>query len=186
MCRYFQFTINRALDDDRPLARRVQRHLTRCAVCRDYHESRRSLANELRARVPRPSVEASPYLRNRILNEIKAGSRRTAPAFSSRWVAAGCAVALFALTILFVRRPAEPAAPLIVAGEVSSKPAPPAATRLLETTTRHADGGQLLRAATQLDRPLQIEMGLVLNDARTALRSLQTEFVPAPLLARNE
>ena len=185
-CRFFKSWMACALDDRRPLPARIRRHLAACAGCREHHEGQSSIVRNLRAEISQTSAEPSPFLRARILNEIASTSRREAPASLVRWAWAGGIVALLALGAIVMRSQTNLATDRMAGNKAASASAPASAAALLEATGRIASGGRLLQMVTNFDQPLQTEMSLVIGDARAALRSLQTDFIPAQLLARSE
>ena len=201
-CRLCKFWMDRALDDGRPLSARIERHVANCEECRRYHEAQQSVVRRLQAgRRMAGAIEtadstlaaaagateiAPPFLRARILSEIRSDSRREAPVSVTRWAWVGAAAAAVALAVIVDWSPTEEGSPLIASNERASASVSKSTANFLEATTRFADGGRLLQVATNLDQPLQREMNLVLGDARAALRSLQAEFVPATLLARSQ
>lgn len=202
MCQVYRMWINRALDDGRPLSARVERHLAGCEECRRWHERQSLVVQHLRTGrwmtgaigtatstvvgADQATEAVPPFLRSRILNEIKANSRRKAPVSFARWAWVGAAVAAVALVIIAGPSSPKPVALVVAPNEPASAGAPNSATALIEATSRFSDGGRLLQVATNLDQPLQEEMHLVLEDARAALRSLQSEFVPSTLLAKRD
>lgn len=201
MCRLYQMWINRVLDDGRPLPARVERHLAACEECRRWHERQSLVVQRLLA--GRRSVGAigaavstgedaagatevaSPFLRARILNEIIRDPGREAPVAFVRWLWAGGVAAAITLAMVLTQWRTEPAADLIARDQPTATHTHASAV-FLNVTTRLSDGGQLLLVATDFDQPLQNEMNLVLGDARAALRSLQSEFLPGTLLAKRD
>jgi len=184
MCRLYQMWINRALDDGRKLSARLEQHLVRCERCQDHYERQMAVVRTLSAKAPQRTAEPSAFLRARILNEIKSTPPpETAPRFM-RWAWAGGVAAAIALAGIFFQLRTPPPANQIAHHTPAPPPSQASASALLAATSRFTDGSQLLQVATNIDQPLQKEMNLVLADARTVLRSLQTEFVPATLLAK--
>lgn len=199
-CKFYQAWINRALDEDRSLSARVARHLARCPHCRRWHEGQQSVISRLRAihrydevgtgdtaadMAGQVTTSAPPFLRARILNEIKSDPQRGAPRVPSRWAWAGTVVATLAVAWFLTRPGMQPAPEVMVQDARPELAASGSVTDIIEVTTRFTDGGRLLQVATNVDQPLQREMQLVLADARAALRSLQSEFVPGALLAKS-
>jgi len=201
-CQLYRFWINRAFDDGQRLTARSARHLADCEECRRWHERQLLVVQRLQAGrqtagaigtavstvggAAGATEVAPPFLRARILNEIKADSRREAPVTFTRWAWVGAAVAAVALAMIAAQSSTKQAALLVAPNEPASASVPKSATALIEATSRFADGGRLLQVATNFDQPLQEEMHLVLEDARAALRSLQLEFVPSALLAKRD
>ncbi len=186
-CRWFQFLINRVLDDGRPLSPRIERHLAQCAVCRESHQRQRRVAAHLSADRPLATAgDAAPFLRARILNQLKR-EPQSAPAMTlGRWAWAGVAgVALVVALFAMPRRSIEPMGPSANNVPVASR-SPLVSVAFLESTARFTSGGNWLQAATNLDQPLQKEMALVIGDARAVLRSLTAELVPAQLLVNRD
>lgn len=205
-CRFFRFTMSRALDDRRPLSARTERHLAGCASCREHHQAQlllirdfqtggkieglaASCASRLRtgtaAEAAHPVPRAtgpSQFLRSRILNEITNSPHRESPAALARWFWAFGIAAVIVLAAIISQSQRRPTLDLVA----EDQPTPNAAAALMVATVRFANGGQLLQAASDLDQPLQTEMNLVISDARAVLRSLQTDFVPSQLLASSE
>lgn len=183
MCRIYRLWLDRSLDDRRPLPALVERHLAGCTSCRRHRESQERLVRRLRAGATTVPTEPSPFLRTRILNEVRADARQAAALPQARLIWAGSVLAVLVLGFVLFR----PSRPMVDESALAKAPVstvPDPAAALLVATTRITDGGRLLQVATNIDQPLQKEMHLVLQDARTVLRSLQTEFVPATLLAQ--
>jgi hypothetical protein len=186
-CRWFQFLINRALDDGRPLSPRTERHLAQCAVCGQSRQRQLLVAERLSADRPLATdAEASPFLRTRILNHVKSEPQFAPSINVGRWAwAAVASVALVVALFAIPRRSNESLGPIANKVPAASR-SPVVSVALLESTARFTSGGSWLQAATNLDQPLQKEMDLVINDARKVLRSLTADLLPAQLLANRE
>lgn len=186
-CRWIQFVINRSLDDERPLPPAVERHLESCAHCREFKERQSQAISRMRdTRSGQMQADPSPFLRARILNQIRAEQPATVRNGFGRWAWGGLAVAIVATAIVTASflKPAHPVSVANLQPAKNQQEFVPAV--LLERTTSLTSGGNLLRAATNIDRPLHKELNLVINDAQNALRSLRYEFVPSQLLAKGD
>lgn len=182
-CRWYQFLIDRALDDGLPPPEKARRHLQHCAPCRQRFARQEELVRQL-AR-PDPSAKETapgPWLRARILNNLAGEQPHPAPAGGPgrRLILAGAAamvLALFAWMPLETNR---------TAGRAPASSGDAMAVVLLEKSGRVTSGGELLLVVTNFDQPLQRELNLVIDDARSALRSLQADLLPSQLLAKSD
>lgn len=182
-CRWYQFLINRALDDERPIPANATRHLENCARCQDFWERQRRMIQRMHeAAGDGAEGEPSPFLRRRILNQIEGEQPVPARFGLGRWVwggvSASAIVALVALLPL-LKQSRSNVGPGSAQADVVS-------VALLEQTSRFTSGGNLLRAATNIDQPLHKELNLVISDAQNALHSLREELLPSHLLAKGD
>jgi predicted anti-sigma-YlaC factor YlaD len=188
MCRWFQFQINRALDDGRPLPSQVRDHLSNCPTCRELHERQSRVAGQLtEERDAADERDVDPFLRSRVLNRIRGEVQTSRPPAFARWGWAALALILF-LAILQVIPRGGLDRQETVATSSQKDPVQTKAVSVawMKSTARLTSGGELLQTVTNIDQPLQKEMELVLADARTVLRSLRADLVPSQLLARSE
>lgn len=183
-CRLFQIWMEWRLDDDRPLPAPVSRHLARCPRCQTARRQHVQTEAALRRPPASSGSQPSPWLRGRIMDEVREAGRRSAPEWGLRGFAtAGVALAAVLLSVA-VWLPGEP--------QMEQQPAPgniastPLRVEWLQATARLTDGPSGWLANTNLNDPLHQELRLVMGDARQALRSLQRDFVPGALLAVND
>jgi hypothetical protein len=186
-CRWYQFVINRALDDGRDLPPGADGHLLRCARCRDFFEDQRGVINQMHRMAPAGDApQASPCLRARILNRIQAGPRRAVAPRPGRLSWAGMAV-IIGVAVALVLPLLKPGQKVpVAAGNNGGTKTELVSVALLEQSGRLTSGGDWLQAATNIDQPLHREMNLVISDAQNAWRSLREELLPSHLLAKSE
>ncbi len=130
-------------------------------------------------------AEPSPFLRARILNEVKAAVRPVTPT-APRWAWATGLAGLLALAVIIVQSRSGPETGPIARTEAVAPATPLTAASLMKISARLTDGGRWLQVTTNLDQPLQRELSLVLEDARKVLRALSADFLPGELLAQNQ
>jgi len=112
-CPLFQFMISGAADAGQPLGPVTRRHVLRCADCRRFLRSCRTLGEDLRSEAATLSP-ASRHLTGRILAGLPRAERRRSP--RAAWTALATAACIsVAAWIAFLGRGIEPA----------STPAPP-------------------------------------------------------------
>jgi len=114
-CLIHRWKIDRALDEGQALDHATQSHVDQCNTCRHHHATQDRLIQRLED--PAPTPEAPPFLRARIMNELRAQPAAPQPAETAVpvWVpVAACALIAF---FLYPR----PTAP------VPAAPAPPVA-----------------------------------------------------------
>lgn len=182
-CRWFQFLINRSLDDGRPLSPNTQRHLADCARCHDFWRQQSRLIDRFQQNKKEVTgTEPGPFLRSRVMNRIKAEQPSATPAGVNRWMWGGLAVSAVVLMVALV----PVMKPVSVNNQAAKNRTEVVSVALLEKTSRFTSGGNLLQAATNIDQPLHQELNLVISDAQNALRSLRQEFVPSQLLAKGD
>jgi len=174
-CQWYQFWINRHIDDDSPLSAHVQSHIKTCHRCSALHREQSDVHQQLRAAAD-GLQSPSPFLKKRILNEIVGEKDARTNPIAWRWISGGAFAVILAVVTLLLINP-------------NSDPAPPKSTKLtlapewIELTAKVTSGEHLFRVATNLNQPLQQEMDLVIQNAQAALTFLANDFVPATFLA---
>ena len=176
-CQWFQFLIRHNIDDGQPLNGATRRHVDACPGCRSFYEAERTVARQLNAR-GEIHAEPSPFLKQRILNQIHAEAQPT-PGSALRWIgAAAVASVALVLTLVFAGSAPE-SAPSVTAASSTKQ-------EWVTATARVTSSEPLFRGVTNLNQPLHQELNLVLQDARAALDTLKEEFVPHMLLASSD
>lgn len=174
-CQWYQFWINRHVDEDSPLPTHVQTHIKTCHRCGAFHREQSDVRQQLRA-TPDGLPSPSPFLKKRILNEIADEKNTRTNPVGWRWIGGGAFAIFAAVSTLLLVNP-------------SPEPAPPKFTRVtlapewIELTAKVTSGEHLFRVATNLNQPLQQEMDLVIQNAQAALTFLANDFVPSTFLA---
>lgn len=182
-CRWYQFLINRSLDEERTLPPNVKRHLADCAQCHDFWTRQRDMIQRMHeTKSFRAEMNPGPFLRTRILQRIKTDEAVPADGGFTRWIWSGIAATAVVALIVFTLflKSSRPNVRLAQSqNDVVS-------VALLEQTSRFTSGGNLLQAATNIDQPLHQELNFVISDAQNALRSLREELLPSHLLAKGD
>lgn len=184
-CLLNRFWMARALDAGRPPAPRTVRHFAGCPDCRRHYESQTRVLRQLGSEREESLAEPSPFLRARILNEVKAAAR-PATATAPRWAWATGLAGLLALALVVIQSRSVPEPGAVARTEAVAPATPLTAASLMEISARLTDGGRWLQATTNLDQPLQRELSLVLEDARKVLRALSADFLPGELLVQSK
>lgn len=188
ICPIIRFALGRSLDDGRPVAARLRRHLDRCPECAGWLRRQQDLTGLLRRSVPPPPVP-SPAVRRRILTEIAAIRRpKKRSLLAPLALPAGAAVAALLTFALLPGPPVDgpvSADRADLSADSRTSGAPDGMVNLLEAAGSLPglpDGSLFLEAAAGIDGPLQREMHLLKEDARAALLALREDFLPERFL----
>jgi predicted anti-sigma-YlaC factor YlaD len=171
-CTVVEFISSRCLDDGKEVPAWLQAHFARCAACRERYEQECRIAQQLAASAQSMRREAPPFLHQRILANLESRSSQ-GHSSRNRLAFASALVGLAALVALFYFYPS-PTTPRSSSHQIATK-ASPALAKLSASE-------DLLALSTKLDEPLQTELRLAINDARTALTSLSHNLFPDDVL----
>lgn len=170
VCWFYKKIIAHNLDE---LPARARVHVETCPSCRRHYESEVDIARRLATdKAERSPV--SPFLHARIMASLdrspEAGDNRTRRRLG--WVVALGATCLLLFGIFVRWQPSPGLAGIHNAVEASSTPP------VLPLTVKLPPVPQFREWTGKLDEPLETEMRLVVNDARTAMNSLVESLLP--------
>jgi hypothetical protein len=170
------------LDRGGPLPEVLARHLADCPKCRAFHSGQVEMERRLSMAAPGLRKEPPPFLEGRILAALKSGTRMEAEGVGSSWpflprLATGSVMALLVTGLIWLSWP-ESQAPLPEQETVAQMAPAPAASG-----QRMPDLPRLPELGGRFQDPLQQEMNLVMNDARSAADLLARNFIPKTFLA---
>jgi hypothetical protein len=171
-CRIADFVSSRRLDDGREAPAWVHGHFGRCAACREHYEQERSIAQELAAKAQSMRSQAPPFLHRRILANLESCSPQSHSS-RSRLAFASALVGVTALVALFYFKPL-PTSPQLSTHQQQAEASP--------DLPRLSTSKDLLALSTKLDEPLETELRLAIDDARTALTSISHNLFPEDVL----
>jgi len=171
-CRIVHFVSSRSLDDGKEVPAWLHAHFARCAACRERYEQERCLAQQLAASAQSMKSEAPPFLHGRILANLESCSPRS-HSLRSQFAFASALAGVAALFVFFYFKPLR-TTPQLSIDQIAAEASP----ELPKLTTRE----DLLALSTKLDEPLETELRLAINDARTALTSLSRNLFPEDVL----
>lgn len=166
-----------AVDSNTPLPEWARQHAESCPACREYQEVALAMARRLAISAEAERRTPSPFLQGRIMAAIRAEEKvKTQPARANfGWgIAAATACLLFLTGFLVTRKPATPSQNGFRAQAASTE---------LALNVSFPTAAQVELWTKSLDQPLETETQLVLNDAKAAINSLKSSFLPERLLA---
>jgi hypothetical protein len=179
-CWHYRRIISSSVDANAALPHLAQNHIQTCPACRKHYESETKIARQLSAGAGAQQRSPSPFLHARIMSSI-ANSRPVAAERTQMPGRLGWAVALVTVCILLAgflwlrHRPSPDGS----VGPLATGPAPVSSESALPM--KLPDAMQVREWTTKLDEPLENEMKLVVNDAKTAMNSLADNFLPGKL-----
>ena len=181
-CWHYRRIIASSVDANSALAQSTQNHLRTCPTCREFYDSETNVARKLSVGARAEQRLPSPFLHAKIMSSI---SSSEPDAFETKQMPArlGWAVALVTACILVTgllwlnHRPAA----VGLVGPQALRSAPVSTEAALPV--KFPDATQFRAWTTKLDEPLEHEMKLVVNDAKTAMNSLADNFLPGKLRA---
>ncbi|MHC4884237.1 MAG: hypothetical protein ACYTGH_04040 [Planctomycetota bacterium] len=105
LCRHYQKTLDRHLDEETPIPSALSKHLKACATCQRYHDDQRRLIDRLRAERQEPTLTKQEF--THILNAIQADRSRphTQPPALLRILVPVAAAACLMLTLALWESP---------------------------------------------------------------------------------
>ena len=186
-CRIYRWVLTGTMAEDKPLSKRLKRHLQACEPCRDHHVRIGAMQQQLRQDLP-DAPPLSTELGGRILEAIRSGTTsrpdplpRPALRFPGRLVLAAAAAAcvLLGVALVVLSPPVEPPRTPIVELEKGKQTVEPAIAPGPEDLTSGfwADVEQLAAA------PVADEMRRMADDTRqigsALLAQLPLELVGA-------
>lgn len=158
-------------------------HVAACADCQRFFAASRSLESALRCDANRISVEPDAGFEQRLLNAVRRAEAARAREESSRrgsglWVAGAALVAVACAVFVFQRESGKIGQTEVAGGATAADAAvivdavQSLSDRLVETVIPSA-------GAMVANNPLQRELDSLQTDARSALRFLAMNFLPA-------
>jgi hypothetical protein len=172
-------SIVRRLDDGRALEAWMLAHAEQCPACRPHYQQAQAMIQGLTATAAGARRAAPPFLRARIMAELR-GERRRASATGwsalRAWQVAVVTLALAGLVLGLVLRRSRPGP-----GADNENPDWRDAVALL---SQWAGGNDMVAWGNKVDEPLETELRLVVSDARNALGSLSRSFLPEEIARR--
>jgi hypothetical protein len=172
-CWLFQKWMSWNSDDNPAWPSWALRHARTCPVCRELHSSMRLTLRALAAGTGPERRHPSPFLRGKIMSAIRAGETM-APRPASGGMGWAIAAGTAAVLLLVAGVVSLPRAVTPIATGPRPRPVPEALALNLPGVM------QVTSWSTNLDKPLDSEMHLVLADAQTAIKSLKESFLPVP------
>lgn len=158
-------------------------HVAACADCQRFFAASRSLESALRREAGRRLSEPSAGFEQRLLNAVRraeaAPAREEAVRRSSGLWVAGAALAAVACGVFVLQRGPGGAGTPEVAGGVAAGDAAVIADAVKSLSDRLVDSVIPSAGAMVADNPLQRELDSLQTDARSALRFLAMNFLPA-------
>lgn len=178
-CWWHRLRLLLAFDARSPLPPRLARHLQHCDACRARWETDLRLANALK-QPTFPRQDPAPAARARRIRHALAMAplpeTRRAPSWSlmMRPPAPGLAMALLAALALWRFWPGPPPDPS-TAGQFAGLRSPEV---LAAVDALWPGSDALVQLSRRLDQPLEAELEAVVNDARSAVQVLASNFLP--------
>jgi hypothetical protein len=177
LCWLNQRLISRRVDDGEGLSPRLREHVAGCESCRNHFEEQRRVAALLSLHAAEVGRELPPFLHGRIMAAVRsreavAGSLPSLP----RWAAGLAAALALAVTWFAINHRDQPEAAHQRALAGSFAASGPAPERLMFQSVPRVD---LVDLSMRLEQPFADEAGAVAADARSAMRLLAQNFVPA-------
>lgn len=173
LCRLHQWILDCRLDDGAPPPGWVRRHLEDCPACREHQERQQRSLEFLITQAPDRPVPAPPFLRQRVLANLKTWDAASAPAPRvGWWTLTGSMAAILVAFWVVVWRPGT--------GSGNEADDPMSAVSALAALERIPSGSTVMELGAQLDAPLEGEWELVKSDARKALTALARGFTTQP------
>lgn len=162
----------------------VRRHFAGCRACRAGAAFEGQLTVELRAEAQRTRVPAPPFLACRIAQAVgreDLPSRELArPLVRLAKVAVPIGVILAAWHLAVRDSPPPPRQGQAGAHPSATRGAGAESETTLALASALSGADRLLELGHALDQPLQAEFDAVVQDARTAVQSLASSFLPRP------
>jgi hypothetical protein len=176
-CWAASFISSRTLDEGKAAPPWLRAHFHRCAACHERYEEERHLAQQLAASAASMRRQSPPFLQARILANLQSRSPQLhspRTRFAHAWALAGFGLSVVA--VLFVVFTIIPSTKENSASSHAISAAVSPDVPVLSTSE------DFLALSTKLDEPLEAELHLVINDARTALTSLSQSLFPEDFL----
>lgn len=175
LCRLNRLWISCRVDAGESLPARLQRHVDRCARCREHFHEQGRVAGLLSASAVTLRRGAPPFLHAGIMAAVRreANAPQTNNPFP-RWsvafsVAIVAAVAIWATGNLREPSPDRPSAPHVAANSASTVPEAVPGLPAMDLTS----------LGERLEQPFADEADALMTDARTALQLLAQNFMPS-------
>ena len=182
-CRIYRLLIAWKTENDRQLPLFLKNHMECCQCCEDFEKKQSGIAWALRKGFTHPESNQSTYLRNRVAARLGEINQQKPAMQWSPVVQFASAIAL--VTILAIQGWSLREATLAKNEGASGAASQYATTDKLIRTLPDAAAKSLTEWRDELSRPpvLEMEMAMAMADARMAMESLASEFLPARLRA---
>jgi hypothetical protein len=175
--------IRKSLDDDVPLPDTLNSELRRDMKEWRRYQAELQLVRRLQSESSEEREEAPPFLRARIMNAVSDLERDVESPVVRPFAAAWAGILTVALLIVFagilVFKSAvnPPGSRPEIASSQSSSQFKEAASQVLKIVDL-AEGARVQTWGAKINQPLENEVRLALNDARTAMDQLALRFLP--------
>jgi hypothetical protein len=176
LCWLYEKAISRAVDAGSQTPAWVNRHLDQCIECHQSYQAHVRLTAALTASAPSQVASPSPFLHARIMSALdhQTGRDQTlGKIFQALRSVLIPAFGLFLLGLIWLWKSESP-----------NSTQQPAVSSLVAVSERFAPAGsgvnvaKLLKWSENLDQPLENEIHLVVDDAKSAWSSLSDNFLP--------
>lgn len=178
-CWFTRQSISRCLDGGVALSDQAQRHINHCAHCHTHYQQQQLLVSRLSQEAQCDDLASSPFLRGKIVAAVRRAATPepvTQPTMGVSWTGGLAFSLLAALVVAIVIQWQQPSAP--PSSELLASVLEFSGEQVLEEAT-----GQTFEELTvALNKPLETEMEFVMNDARMAIDSLASGFLPKSFL----
>ena len=176
LCWLYEKAISRAVDAGSPTPAWVNRHLDQCIKCRQCYQAHVRLTAALTASAPSQVTAPSPFLHARIISALHHEAGRAETPVKILQALRSISIPAFGfliIAVLWIWKPESPNSTQqpAVSGLV-------AMNELFGPARGGVDAAKLLEWSENLDQPLESEIRLVVDDAKSALSSLSDNFLP--------
>ncbi len=158
-------------------------HVAGCADCQEYFAAGRSLETSLRRDAARLASEPDAGFEQRLLHAVRraeaAPARATMQRGNGLWIAGGAMAAIACGVFVMQQRGPGGRSTTEVASAVTSQDAAMVVEVVQSLSNRLVDSVIPSAGALVADNPLQRELDSLQTDARSALRFLAMNFLPA-------
>ena len=174
-CLFYKRIIANCVDANTPLPGQARNHVRKCSTCRQTYASERDIAHRLLADASAQDCSPPPFLHAKIMSFVvgsAAHPEREANRVRFGWVLGLAMVCLLLAGVLWLRNPPAPGRSM---GLRASRAV--TASSVFPMVMELPDARRLRQWTETLDRPLETEMELVVNDAKMAINSLANSFI---------
>ena len=175
-CWLYEKAISRAADAGSQTPAWVNRHLDKCIECRQTYQAHIRLTAALTASAPSQVTSPSPFLHARIMSALDQEAARAETPSKILQALRSILIPAFGLFIiggLWIWKSESPKSTYqsAVSGLVFQ-------SKLFDPPHNGVDAAKLLEWSENLDQPLESEIRLVVDDAKSVLSSLSDNFLP--------
>jgi hypothetical protein len=179
-CWLYEKVISRAADAGSQTPAWVNRHLDKCIECRQTYQAHVRLTAALTASAQSQVTSPSPFLHARILSALDQEAGRAETRGKILQALRSILIPAFGLFIIgglwFWKSESPNSTQQSAASGLVTK------SELFDPPRNGVDAAKLLQWSEKLDQPLESEIGLVVDDAKSVLSSLSDKFLPHGLL----